>query len=993
MSHHGERIRNLYEAALRRPPGARASYVAQVAGADTELRERVGALLSGQQDTVLPGYEPASEQAEQLLATGTQIGTYRIEGPLGAGGMGIVYFATDTKLNRPAAIKVLPGNLADPEARRRFQREAQLVSSLNHPHIVTVYDAGEYGERQYLITEYVDGGTLRQWASLPRSWQTIVELLIGVADGIATAHDAGILHRDIKPENILLAKNGYAKLADFGIAKLLESDPLADDPHASLPSGDLSSRVGTAAYMSPEQLQGLPLDARSDVYSFGLMLYELLAARRAFAQADAAQSSRTLAPLGPEIPAELRTIVAKALEEEPADRYQSLRDLVVDLRRLVRRSGLEAGELAGSQNATRPQRPWSRPAVYLLAALAAVAVALLAREYTRAALDEAPNRNAVVVLPFANESTNTDDATISERLGDRLREQLQELPDIDVVGRVSSVSFGGEQVDLRTIARTLGVAMLINGSVQRHEQMLEVRVEILDSRGFTVQPFYYERPESELLALQREIADDVAAYLAPASARAIARSTSTTSQAETANMLIGFGSHFEHEVKDDISIDTEKLQRAIDFYRRAVAADPNSVEAHSRLAAALLYAGDVEEAGGPLQAALRLGQSLVAGERSVELSLAYNTAALYLVATRKQGADAQYERAIESNPGNVEALGSYAQWLMTHNRSIDAEPYFQEAIRLEPRSLARYVDYAEYLGIREEMDRLRAVGREIEARFPNARGYLKLARVYELTGDLDIGIAWGLKAYRTLTEEAGPQRLSAASRRQLEEDVTGQIAELYARIDELESASKFEPRLGIGQLFLRRDYDALVDVAAVAMIDRPQDLDVQYYLAFGYNATDDFANARRILESLGFPLPEFGPITGTESQAYTYYIDALQSLGGNAARVVDLARKRVEYFTGGIQTGMHRSWWLNTLLACSYAQLDEIPEAMTALDRVYSAHGLPSLPLLQDSPCFKPLAKEPRYRALIEPLEDRRSELRRRLPSTLQEHGVADVRP
>src|SRR5687767_4770040 len=200
MSGRDDRIRELYEAALKRPIGERAAFVAEHADGDVDVQRRVEALLAGQQDTQLSGYEDADGG---VLATGTEIGHYRIDGPLGAGGMGAVYRATDTKLHRPAAIKVLPENLADPEARRRFQREAQLVSSLNHPHIVTVYDAGEYLERQYLITEFVDGGTLRQWAARPRGWRPIVELLIGVADGVAAAHAAGILHRDIKPENIL----------------------------------------------------------------------------------------------------------------------------------------------------------------------------------------------------------------------------------------------------------------------------------------------------------------------------------------------------------------------------------------------------------------------------------------------------------------------------------------------------------------------------------------------------------------------------------------------------------------------------------------------------------------------------------------------------------------------------------------------------------------------------------------------------------------------
>src|SRR5690242_13048385 len=151
------------------------------------------------------------------LSFGSQIGYYRIESPLGEGGMGVVYRALDTKLNRPVAIKFLSNELADAAARRRFQREAQLASALNHPHILTVYDAGEFEGRQYLVTEFVDGGTLKSWAKQePRTWRQIVELLVGVADGLAAAHQAGILHRDIKPENILVAKNGYAKLADFG---------------------------------------------------------------------------------------------------------------------------------------------------------------------------------------------------------------------------------------------------------------------------------------------------------------------------------------------------------------------------------------------------------------------------------------------------------------------------------------------------------------------------------------------------------------------------------------------------------------------------------------------------------------------------------------------------------------------------------------------------------------------------------------------------------
>jgi Tol biopolymer transport system component/predicted Ser/Thr protein kinase len=291
----------------------------------------------------------ADNPGRKALAPGTLIGAYRIEAPLGEGGMGTVYRALDTKLNRPVAIKFLSDDLADAAARRRFQRGAQMASSLNHPHILTVYDVGEFEGRQYIVTEFVDGGTLKDWARQEkRTWKQIVELLTGVADGLAAAHTAGILHRDIKPANILVAKNGYAKLADFGLAKLAKAPPEGDATQTL--TGDHNTRigaiVGTIAYMSPEQASGRPLDARSDISSFGVVLYELLAGRRPFSGSSELEILQTIIhgtpePLGPDVPFVLGLIVGKALDKDPADRYQSARELVVDLRRLARQKVAE----------------------------------------------------------------------------------------------------------------------------------------------------------------------------------------------------------------------------------------------------------------------------------------------------------------------------------------------------------------------------------------------------------------------------------------------------------------------------------------------------------------------------------------------------------------------------------------------------------------------------------------------------------------------------
>jgi serine/threonine protein kinase/Tol biopolymer transport system component len=372
---------------------------AVLTGADPELRREVESLLAQDASKIGGLDRPAWDRgAGVTMVTPAQVGPYKIEGLLGEGGMGVVYRALDTKLNRPVAIKFLSEELADPAARRRFQREAQMASSLNHPHILTVHDAGEFEGRQYLVTELVDGGTLKDWAnSDKRTWRQIVELLTGVADGLATAHQAGVLHRDIKPGNILVSKNGYAKLADFGLAKLDESS-LGDRTRTLTEKRTTPGLViGTIAYMSPEQASGRAMDARSDIFSFGVVLFELLAGQRPFTGATDLEVLQKIIHADPKLlgegtPAALRAIVEKALEKDPDERYQSMRELVVDLRRFARRSVDAAlpGEAptsraqSGSQSAIAASPPDSGKKKWLWPSIAAgviVAGAALAIVY------------------------------------------------------------------------------------------------------------------------------------------------------------------------------------------------------------------------------------------------------------------------------------------------------------------------------------------------------------------------------------------------------------------------------------------------------------------------------------------------------------------------------------------------------------------------------------------------------------------------------------
>jgi len=380
-------VSRLYQAALDCDRGKRAEFLEQACGDDDQLRLEVESLLardtSAQRALEVPAVEVAARVVGDLSGlpkVASQVGSYRILSLVGQGGMGTVFRALDTKLDRPVAIKFLSDELADATARRRFQREAQMASSLNHPHILTVHDVGDFDGRQYLVTEFVDGGTLDDWAhGAARTWEQIVDLLAGVADALATAHDAGIVHRDIKPANILVGKNGYAKLVDFGLAKLVEQ-PSANAATRSQTEARTRPGVviGTIAYMSPQQATGNPLDARSDIFSFGAVLYELLAGRRPFAGATDLELLKKVVhgrpdPLPNNVPTGVRTIVDKALAKDLTERYQTMRDLLADLRavrqpsvpgsranrrlRWMAAAGATALSVAGAMTLFRLQQP------------------------------------------------------------------------------------------------------------------------------------------------------------------------------------------------------------------------------------------------------------------------------------------------------------------------------------------------------------------------------------------------------------------------------------------------------------------------------------------------------------------------------------------------------------------------------------------------------------------------------------------------------------
>ena len=358
------RVEDLFHQALDLPAEARNAFLQKECGANESLRREVESLLAHESEageTFLG--EVAPNSIDHLgQAAPHSFDHYCLEEKLGEGGMGVVYRAVDTRLGRPVAIKFLHEDMVDAAARKRFQREAQLASSLNHPHILTVHDIGEFEGRQYLVTEFVDGGTLKDWAKQEkRSCLEIVELITGIADAIAAAHEAGLLHRDIKPGNILISKSGYAKLADFGLARSTDAARTRQPEETRTHTGMI---MGTPSYMSPEQASGQTLDARSDIFSFGVVLYELVAARRPFVGNTAVEilhkiSTEPAPPLDSSVADPLRRVIEKTLEKDRVERYQSMREVTVDLRKLGRTQDTATLETPVAKKSSGKWLPWA----------------------------------------------------------------------------------------------------------------------------------------------------------------------------------------------------------------------------------------------------------------------------------------------------------------------------------------------------------------------------------------------------------------------------------------------------------------------------------------------------------------------------------------------------------------------------------------------------------------------------------------------------------
>ena len=660
---------------------------------------------------------------------GETVTHYRIVDKLGEGGMGVVYRAEDTRLGRPVAVKFLSSRLlADSVAIERFQREARAASSLNHPHIAAIYDVGKHKDVPFLVMELLDGSTLRRRCSgKPLPLDVLLDYAVQAADALDAAHSAGIIHRDIKSANIFVTERGQIKILDFGLAKLAEphvvSDQYAQTTLAQAPvhPTETGQTMGTPTYMSPEQARGETIDRRSDLFSFGVVLYEMATGQEPFSGRTPAlifdailrQTPPNPSELNPQLPAELDHIIFKALEKDRELRYQTAAEMRADLRRLKRESDshrtthVKVATTTQTAPAARPEAtlPPSAPTMasaagmkrsrYLYAGAALVFVALVAGAAWTMFRGSGATIDSVAVLPFSMSTVGAEDTDyLTDGLTETLINGLAQLPNLRVSARSVVFRYKGQNVDAQEVGQTLGVTAVVTGRVGVREDRLVIQAELMDvDTGTQLWGGQYNRPRTDLLVVQEEIAEEILETLQPRLSGDERRRVTRryTDDAEAFQLYLQGRYHWNKGTIDG-------YKRAIDYFQQAISKDPRYALAHAGLADSYLLLGSywvetLPEAKAAAEQALAIDDSLSEAHvalGSIKLLLDWDWPA----------AERAFQRGLSLNPSSALAHNQYASYLATIGRLDEALNQVRRAQGLDPLSpivnsdLGRYLLYA-----------------------------------------------------------------------------------------------------------------------------------------------------------------------------------------------------------------------------------------------------------------------------------------------------------
>ena len=698
-------IEELFRAALDQEPDQISAFLDTACKGDEFLRREVEVLVASHQragsfieTSAVSLTKKIIQKGRADLLVGRTIGHYKLSERIGTGGMGEVYLATDITAERKAALKLLPTRFTgDAERLKRFQQEARALVGLNHPNIVTVYEIGEDRSTHYIASELIEGETLHQRLTRgPMETDEAVDVAIQVATALVAAHEAGIVHRDIKPENIMLRPDGYVKVLDFGIAKLAEQEvpvTMPEEEAVLLVETNLGSILGTVRYMSPEQALGAPVDKRTDIWSLGVVLYEMVAGHAPFTGDTLHEVMNSILTAEPppltnyvaKTPGELQQIVSTALCKEREERYQSAHELLEALKSL-RRTMEFKDELKRSTAAPFWLR-WTRsPTTLVLVMLVATLALALPFYWHRNAPGNPIPEKSIAVLPFENFSDNKENSYFAAGIQDDVLTSLAQIHDLKVISRTSVMAYqkrGGR--NMREISEALGVANVLEGSVRRTGNRVLVNVQLIDARNDRhIWAERYDRAVADSIGLQGELATQIAtalkAKLAPEEkARLDARPT-TNSEAYVL-YLMGLGREGAANTSEKDLITAEQL------YMQATALDPGFALAWAR--ASILNSG-IEaglsgdqmlkaKARAQAEEALRLSPSL--GEAHMALGLCLSWGEKKYNAALKE-----FEFATANSPNNAEIYNYVAGIYRRQGRWRESVASFERALSLDPRN-------------------------------------------------------------------------------------------------------------------------------------------------------------------------------------------------------------------------------------------------------------------------------------------------------------------
>lgn len=728
-----QKLKILFAQAVQLSPDERGKYLDQECGSDEVLRQEIEALLKSNSQASQFIERPAVDKVASAILTknsqltkGEKIAHYEIEGSLGFGGMGEVYLATDVRLKRKVALKLLPPDLTNNRERlQRFEQEARAISALNHPNILTIYDIGKHEDCNFIATEYIDGLTWRRQASSgPTTITEIIETATQVAIALSAAHESGIVHRDIKPENVMLRRDGIVKVLDFGLAKSIDTP--TNSSFSQMPTRmvatDPGTVMGTVSYMSPEQTRGTDVDARTDVWSLGVVIYELVSGTLPFAgetTSDVIASilktrPRPLSEVAPKVHPELQRIVSKCLSFDKADRYATATELSADLKKLKQELELNSrlsstaheetiiGDSmalaspaaietdAGTRIQTRIETPSPSRSIWkvLLPVLGGLVFVALIGYFGFKSVGTNPTNatpiDTIAVLPFTNGAQNPDAEYLSDGITESLINSLSQLPSLKVKSASSVFRYKGKTTDVQAIGKELKVGAVLVGDVKQLGNQLLINVELIDvADGHHIWGNQYARQPDDVLVIQRGITQEVTSQLRVKWTQVDKdRLAKRTTDNPEAYRLYLKGRY--HAVK----MTPQDFEKGIAYLREAITIDPGYALAYSGLSFYYVQSLDqilppkeaMEKARNAAVQAISLDDTL--SEAHIALGFVY-----WQYDWNWKQAEYEFAKAIELNPNSSEAHGTYGFFLVLMGRFDEGLKEVDKANDASPLSI------------------------------------------------------------------------------------------------------------------------------------------------------------------------------------------------------------------------------------------------------------------------------------------------------------------